>query len=59
MIASEAYQVDCDTAQLLGPEATATSHVTGDAAPISLDVLVLLDDARGAAIASVPADQEE
>jgi hypothetical protein len=44
--------VDCDNAQLTGPAATSTEHVTG-ADAISLDVLVLVDVARGAEIASI------
>ncbi len=43
--------VDCDNAQLTGPAATSTGHVTG-AEAISLDVLVLVDVAQGAKIAT-------
>jgi hypothetical protein len=42
--------VDCDSAQLTGPAATSTSHLTG-AEPVSLDVLVLVDVAQGAKLA--------
>ncbi|HVE74337.1 MAG TPA: zinc-dependent metalloprotease family protein [Mycobacteriales bacterium] len=43
--------VDCETSQLAGPAATSTAHLTG-AKAISLDVLVLVDVARGAEIAA-------
>ena len=44
--------VDCDTAQLLGPAATSTSHLTGDRR-VSLDVLTVVDVAAGAEIAAI------
>ena len=44
--------VDCDNAQLTGPAATSTSHVTG-AEPVSLDALVLVDVAKGAQVAAI------
>jgi len=39
----EEQAVDCEGAQLTGPEATSTAHVTGGADRISLDVFVVLD----------------
>ena len=47
--------VNCNNAQLLGPAATSTSHVTGED-QVSLDVMVLVDVARGAQVASLPDD---
>jgi hypothetical protein len=44
--------VDCDDAQLLGPAATSTSHITGSDR-VSLDVLTLVDVAGGADIAAI------
>lgn len=44
---------DCETAQLLGPAATSTAHVGGGADKIVLDMLVLVDVADGARIASL------
>lgn len=43
--------VDCETAQLTGPAAVSTDALTGTAETVSLDVLVLVDFAEGAAIA--------
>jgi hypothetical protein len=45
--------VDCDSAQLTGPAATSTSHVTGEPAAIRLDVLTVVDVAQGASIAAI------
>ena len=45
--------VDCDDAQLLGPAATSTSHVTGGAKEVRLDVLTVVDVAQGAEIAAI------
>src|SRR5688500_2384393 len=44
--------VDCDMAQLTGPAATSTNHVTG-AEPVALDVLVLVDTAKGQQVAGI------
>jgi len=44
--------VDCDMAQLTGPAATSTGHLTGDE-KVSLDALVLVDVAQGAKIARI------
>lgn len=49
--------VDCDNAQLTGPAATSTNHLTG-ADPISLDVLVLVDVAQGAQIAAIKSPKQ-
>ena len=45
--------VDCDQAQLTGPAATSTEHVTGEPAPVALDVLTVVDVAEGADIAAI------
>ena len=50
--------VDCDEAQLTGPAATSTEHVTGEPDRIALDVLTVVDVAEGAEIAAI-ADPEE
>ena len=42
--------VDCDTAQLFGPAATSTGHVTGNE-KVALDVLTLVDVAQAPKIA--------
>ncbi|WP_108664553.1 zinc-dependent metalloprotease family protein [Euzebya rosea] len=39
----EAQQVDCDGAQLTGPDSTSVAHVTGEAESITLEVLLVLD----------------
>ena len=39
----EAQQVDCDGAQLTGPDSTSVAHVTGEAEAITLEVLLVLD----------------
>lgn len=44
--------VDCENAQLTGPEATSVGHLSG-ADAISLDVLVLVDVVQGAKIAAI------
>ena len=44
--------VDCESAQLTGPAATGTGHLT-DGEEISLDALVLVDVAQGAKIAAI------
>ena len=49
--------VDCDNAQLTGPAATSSAHLTG-ADAISLDVLVLVDAAQGAQIASMKSPKQ-
>lgn len=49
--------VDCDSAQLTGPAATSPAHLTG-ADAISLDVLVLVDAAQGAQIASIKSPKQ-
>lgn len=49
--------VNCDDAQLTGPAATSTSHITG-AERVKLDVLTVVDVAEGAAIAAI-ADPDE
>ena len=49
--------VDCDNAQLTGPAATSTGHLTG-AEAVSLDVLVLVDVAQGAQIASMKSPRQ-
>jgi hypothetical protein len=43
--------VDCETAQLTGPEATSTGHLTGGD-EIALDALILVDVAEGKGIAA-------
>ncbi len=53
MIDLEAQAVDCDSAQLLGPEATSVDHVTGRAEEISLDVLLVLDLADAVEVARI------
>ncbi|MFP5218373.1 MAG: zinc-dependent metalloprotease family protein [Actinomycetes bacterium] len=45
--------VDCDEAQLTGPAATSTAHVTGEPAAIDLDVLTVVDVAEGKEIAAI------
>ena len=54
----EEAMVDCDTAQLLGPDQVSTDALTGDPADVSLDALVMVDVAEGASIAAI-ADPEE
>jgi predicted Zn-dependent protease len=49
-VESVMQDVDCDSAQLTGPAATSTGHVTGDE-EVALDALTLVDVARGARIA--------
>lgn len=44
---------DCDSAQLTGPAATSTSHVTGTPSKVRLDVLTLVDVEEGASIARI------
>lgn len=39
----EVQQVDCDGAQLTGPDSTSVEHVVGDADTIVLEVLLVLD----------------
>ncbi len=45
--------VDCDTAQLLGPDQISTDALTGDPQDVSLDALVMVNVAEGASIASI------
>jgi len=45
-------EVDCDSAQLTGPAATSTSHLTGDGR-VPLVVLTLVDVAQGAEVARI------
>jgi hypothetical protein len=54
----EEMAVDCDQAQLTGPEAISTDAITGDPADINLDVQVVVDVAQGAQIAQIE-DPEE
>ena len=51
-VESTMKDVDCDNAQLTGPAATSTGHLTGDK-KVSLDVLVMVDVKEGARIASL------
>ena len=54
----EEAMVDCDTAQLMGPDQASTDHVTGDPTDVSLDALVMVDVKEGVSIAAIT-DPEE
>jgi len=49
----EEAMVDCDTAQLMGPDQLSTDALTGDPHDVSLDALVLVDVKDGASIAQI------